>query len=188
MRGCSVAILVLNVLDDSVCQLKDKEGRSLDYSVTSGTVHRFLSLSLFLSPPFSLANTHTLSIFLALFFYFSLSHTQMHTYTHTHICPALWYAFHQSPVSFPGIERHLQVLWAPSQMQLKSPHFSHLLTAMTVMFDKCHHTGTLCINRWNSIHYFKSHLLQRMTLNIMFCNEWPGRKNRLCEEQNWSVL
>ena len=89
MRGCSVAILVLNVLDDSVCRLKDKEGRSLDYSVTSGTVHRFLSLSLFLSPPFSLANTHTLSIFLALFFYFSLSHTQMHTYTHTHLSCAM---------------------------------------------------------------------------------------------------
>lgn len=55
MRGCSVAILVLNVLDDSVCQLKDKEGRSLDYSVTSGTVHFSLSLSLFLSPSFSLS-------------------------------------------------------------------------------------------------------------------------------------
>lgn len=46
MRGCSVAILVLNVLDDSVCQLKDKEGRSLDYSVASGTVHLSLSLTL----------------------------------------------------------------------------------------------------------------------------------------------
>ncbi len=98
MRGCSVAILVLNVLDDSVCQLKDKEGRSLDYSVTSGPVH--LSLSLSLSPYFSLflsfclslththTHTHTLSIFLALFFYFSLSLS--HTDTRTHLfCAAV---------------------------------------------------------------------------------------------------
>lgn len=55
MRDCSVAILVLNVLDDSVCRLKDKEGRSLDYSVTSGTVHRFLSLSPYFFLPRSLS-------------------------------------------------------------------------------------------------------------------------------------
>ena len=91
MRGCSVAILVLNVLDDSVCQLKDKEGRSLDYSVTSGTVHRFLSLSLFLSPPFSLSNTHTHTFHLScsIFLFLTLTHTLSHTHTHTHLSCAM---------------------------------------------------------------------------------------------------
>lgn len=100
MHGCSVAILVLNVLDDSVCQLKDKEGRSLDYSVTSGTVHPSLSLSPFLSLSLPLSLTHmrahTLSIFLALFFCF----LHLHTLTHTHICSALRSAVHSSVMSW----------------------------------------------------------------------------------------
>lgn len=85
MRGCSVAILVLNVLDDSVCRLKDKEGRSLDYSVTSGTVH--FSLSLLPSSSFYNTHTHIHTRFPSFLFYFpfppalplSPSHTRAHT-------------------------------------------------------------------------------------------------------------
>lgn len=101
MHGCSGAILVLNVLDDSACQLKGKEGRSLGYSVTLGTF--FLVLF----------QTHTLSIFLVLFIYFSLTHT--HAYTSTCVqtsallsCAAVFTFQHSSP-SFPGMQLHLQV-------------------------------------------------------------------------------
>lgn len=110
MRGCSVAILVLNVLDDSVCQLKDKEGRSLDYSVTSGTVPLSLSLSppiLFLLSP-ALPYIHTLTIFLALFSISSL-HAQI-----------LFSAEGRIPAqSFTGIGRHLQAQRGTLQLMLK---------------------------------------------------------------------
>lgn len=82
MRGCSVAILVLNVLDDSVCQLKDKEGRSLDYSVASGAEHLPPSLYKFLFPPLSLSTTHTPDFHLSCSIFLFLPLTPKHTHTH----------------------------------------------------------------------------------------------------------
>lgn len=104
MHGCSGAILVLNVLNDSACHLKGKEGRSLGYSVTLGT---FLLV---------LFQTHT--HFPSYLFYLSISNTHTCIYLHTFpdICAIILCCSAHIPVQFTIISWYA----APSTGSLRS--------------------------------------------------------------------